>query len=218
MQVFSPITRRPNTFLNPIRSVLIQRAFAGTATTTSRPQQFRRPSFAKTNPTSITRPLFATTAVKSSDRRLISTSLPNYAGIHPSPLNSLPNMAPGIDELVKLTSDLQLDNIRDKFPTCYPETNPIDVYRAHLTNVLEKITGVDTKIIYNAIQWTQGLDKGDLIVAAPALRVKGKKPDELVKEWEAKVSLRALLLGRSRNAKVTPDSSQRMTPSLRSQW
>ncbi|ROV99059.1 hypothetical protein VMCG_06633 [Cytospora schulzeri] len=92
-------------------------------------------------------------------------------------------MAPSIDELVKLTSDLQLDNIRDKFPICYPEINPIDVYRAHLTNVLEKITGVDPKIIYNAIQWTQGLDKGDLIVAAPALRVKGKKPDELAKEW-----------------------------------
>ncbi|ROW13021.1 hypothetical protein VPNG_05905 [Cytospora leucostoma] len=92
-------------------------------------------------------------------------------------------MAPGIDELVKLTSDLKLDSIRDKFPACYPETNPIDVYRAHLTNVLEEITGVDPKIIYNAIQWTSGLDKGDLIIAAPALRVKGKKPDELVKEW-----------------------------------
>lgn len=98
-------------------------------------------------------------------------------------------MATGINELVKLTSDLSLDNIRDKFPACYPETNPIDVYRAHLTNVLEKITGVEPKIIYNAIQWTQGLDKGDLIVAAPALRVRGKKPDELVKEWSEKVSL-----------------------------
>lgn len=98
-------------------------------------------------------------------------------------------MAPGIEELVKLTSDLQLDKIRDKYPTCYPEINPIDVYRAHLTNVLEEITGVDPQIIYNAIQWTSGLDKGDLIIAAPALRVKGKKPDELAKEWLAKVSL-----------------------------
>lgn len=95
-------------------------------------------------------------------------------------------MATGIDELVKLTSTLSLDTIRDKFPNCYPETNPVDVYRAHLTNVLEKVTGVDQKIIYPAIQWTQGLDKGDLIVAAPALRVRGKKPDELVKEWEEK--------------------------------
>ncbi|KAF3769683.1 hypothetical protein M406DRAFT_33266 [Cryphonectria parasitica EP155] len=92
----------------------------------------------------------------------------------------------GIEQLVKLTSDLSLDQIRDKFPACYPETNPIDVYRLHLTNLLEKITGVDPKIIFPAIQWTQGLDKGDVMLAAPALRVKGKKPDELAKEWAEK--------------------------------
>lgn len=93
----------------------------------------------------------------------------------------------GIDQLVKLTSDLSLEQIRDKFPNCYPETNPVDVYRLHLTTLLEKITGVDPKIIYPAIQWTQGLDKGDVVVAVPALRVKGKKPDELAKEWAEKV-------------------------------
>lgn len=93
----------------------------------------------------------------------------------------------GIDQLVKLTSNLSLDQIRDKFPTCYPETNPIDVYRLHLTTLLEKITGVDPKIIYPAIAWTQGLNQGDLMMAVPALRVKGKKPDELAKEWAEKV-------------------------------
>lgn len=94
---------------------------------------------------------------------------------------------PGIEELVKLTSDLSFDQLRDKFPACYPETNPTDVYRLHLTNVLEKITGVEPKIIYPAVQWTTGLDKGDLVVPTPALRVKGKKPDELAKEWGDKV-------------------------------
>lgn len=97
--------------------------------------------------------------------------------------------AAGIDQLVKLASDLSLSEIRDKFPTCYPETNPIDAYRLHLTTVLEKITGVDPKIIYNAIQWTASLDKGDVMLAVPALRVKGKKPDELAKEWAEKVRL-----------------------------
>lgn len=93
----------------------------------------------------------------------------------------------GSDQLVKLISDLSIEQIRDKFPTCYPETNPVDVYRLHLTNVLEKITGVDPQILYPAIQWTQGLDKGDAVVATPALRVKGKKPNELAEEWGAKV-------------------------------
>ncbi|KAJ4391663.1 arginyl-tRNA synthetase [Gnomoniopsis smithogilvyi] len=90
-----------------------------------------------------------------------------------------------VDQLVKLTSDLSFSEIRDKFPACYPETNPTDVYRLHLTKVLEKITGVDPKIIYPAVQWTQGLDKGDLMLAVPALRVKGKKPNELAEEWGA---------------------------------
>lgn len=94
---------------------------------------------------------------------------------------------PGIDQLVKLTSALSLSQIHDKFPTCYPETNPIDVYRLHLTTLLEKITGVDPSIIYPALQWTQGLDKGDLVMPVPALRVKGKKPNELAEEWQAKV-------------------------------
>lgn len=94
----------------------------------------------------------------------------------------------GIDHLVKLTSDLNLDNVRDTFPTAFPERNPVDVYRIHLTQVLHKITGVDHQIIYPAIQWTQGLDKGDVMLAVPALRVKGKKPDELAKEWAEKVT------------------------------
>lgn len=91
-----------------------------------------------------------------------------------------------IDELVKLTSDLSLSEIRNKFPACYPETNPNDVYRLHLTTVMEKITGVDPSLIYSMVQWTQGLDKGDLLIAAPALRVKGK-PTELAEQWAAKV-------------------------------
>lgn len=92
-----------------------------------------------------------------------------------------------VDKLVKLVSDLSLDQIRDKYPLCYPERNPLDVYRLHLTNVLEKITGADPKVIYSVISWTAGLDKGDLVIASPALRVKGKKPDEQAKEWGEKV-------------------------------
>lgn len=95
--------------------------------------------------------------------------------------------SPGVDQLVKLASDLSVSEIRDKFPNCFPETNPMDVYRLHITNVLEKITGVDPKVIYPAVQWTSGLDKGDLMVAVPALRVKGKKPGELAEEWAQKV-------------------------------
>lgn len=75
----------------------------------------------------------------------------------------------------------------DQYPGCFPAVNPFDVYRSHLTTLLHGVTGVDTSIIYNALQWTQSIDKGDLILAAPALRIKGRKPNELTEEWAEKV-------------------------------
>jgi len=63
----------------------------------------------------------------------------------------------------------------------YPTLNQIDIYRSHITELLEPITGADKKIIYNALQWTQTLEYGDLMLPVPALRIKGKKPDEMAK-------------------------------------
>lgn len=73
------------------------------------------------------------------------------------------------------------------YPNCYPEDNPVDIYRAHLTSILTEVTGVDASIVYPALQWTQTLEKGDLVLPIPALRVKGKKPPELAAEWVEKV-------------------------------
>ncbi|ODA81664.1 hypothetical protein RJ55_00166 [Drechmeria coniospora] len=70
----------------------------------------------------------------------------------------------------------------DRYPSCFPDINPVDIYRSHITSILHDITGVDHSIIYPALQWTATLDKGDLMLAIPALRVKGK-PDALGKEW-----------------------------------
>jgi arginyl-tRNA synthetase len=92
-----------------------------------------------------------------------------------------------IDRLVQRVDGMSLEAIAEKYPNCYPELNPFDFYRAHLSNVLAEITGVDHKIIYPALSWTQSLEKGDLILAAPALRIKGQKPDELAKQWAEKV-------------------------------
>ncbi|KAI0142968.1 arginyl-tRNA synthetase [Xylariaceae sp. FL1272] len=72
----------------------------------------------------------------------------------------------------------------DEFPNCYPELNPQDIYRSHITSLLHTVTGVDKKIIYNALQWTTSLDKGDMMLAVPALRVKGK-PQDLADKWLA---------------------------------
>ncbi|ORY59182.1 arginyl-tRNA synthetase [Pseudomassariella vexata] len=83
------------------------------------------------------------------------------------------------DNLVKKFADLPL---LDRYPNCFPDINPVDIYRSHITSILQGITGVDPKIVYSSIQWTQNSDKGDLVLAIPALRVKGK-PEELGKQW-----------------------------------
>ncbi|OLN81416.1 Arginine-tRNA ligase, cytoplasmic 2 [Colletotrichum chlorophyti] len=86
------------------------------------------------------------------------------------------------DQITARLEKLSVSNL-ESFPNCYPEINPIDIYRSHITSLLHDVTGVDKPIIYNALQWTQSLDKGDLVLAVPALRIKGKKPAELTAEW-----------------------------------
>lgn len=90
------------------------------------------------------------------------------------------------EQLASQIEGLSLDEMSQRYPNCYPTLNPFDLYRGHLADVLHDVTGVEHKIIYPNLQWTSTLDKGDLILATPALRVKGKKPDELAAEWTEK--------------------------------
>ncbi|KAL6858621.1 arginyl-tRNA synthetase [Trichoderma novae-zelandiae] len=89
----------------------------------------------------------------------------------------------GLDQLTGLVNGLTLNSIAEKYPQAHPEINPLDLYRAHLSNVLAGISGVDPQIVYPAINWTTGLDKGDFVLAVPALRIKGQKPDALANKW-----------------------------------
>lgn len=93
----------------------------------------------------------------------------------------------GIDQLTSLVNGLTLDAVTEKYPQAHPEINPLDLYRAHLSNVLAGISGVDSQIVYPAINWTTGLDKGDFVLAVPALRIKGQKPDALANKWAEEV-------------------------------
>ncbi|TVY17327.1 Cytoplasmic arginine--tRNA ligase [Lachnellula arida] len=92
-------------------------------------------------------------------------------------------MAAESSPLADKLKSLSLTTPLPKYANCYPEANPVDIYRAHITSILTEVTGVDAAVIYPALQWTQTLEKGDLVLPIPALRVKGKKPDELAAEW-----------------------------------
>ncbi|KAH0612443.1 uncharacterized protein H6S33_010495 [Morchella sextelata] len=72
------------------------------------------------------------------------------------------------------------------FPYSNPTTNPVDIFRCYISDTLAGISGVDSKLIYDALEWTQSFEKGDLILAIPRLRLKGQKPDAIAKEWAEK--------------------------------
>lgn len=92
------------------------------------------------------------------------------------------------DPVSQLSAQLEKLGPIHQYPNYNPEANPQDIYRAHITSIFHDITGVDRTIIYNALQWTMSLDKGDLVLAIPALRVKGK-PNELGQQWLEKVCM-----------------------------
>ena len=66
-------------------------------------------------------------------------------------------------------------------------TNPIDIYRSYLADDLAKILDCSRELIYDAIQWTNQLSNGDLILIVPKLRLKGAKPAEVTKVLSDKV-------------------------------
>jgi arginyl-tRNA synthetase len=92
-----------------------------------------------------------------------------------------------IDQLAAQIEGLSLDAVAQAYPAAYPQSNPLDLWRAHIANVLSKISGVSSDIVYRAVSWTTSLDKGDFILAVPALRIKGGSAPDRAAEWAAQV-------------------------------
>jgi arginyl-tRNA synthetase len=78
-----------------------------------------------------------------------------------------------MEELTKTLEGLGLESVPQE-PNTYPELNPFDIYRSHITELLAEVSGVDKKIIYPTLAWTAKPENGDLQLAVPALRLKGK--------------------------------------------
>jgi arginyl-tRNA synthetase len=60
--------------------------------------------------------------------------------------------------------------------------NPMDFYRQHIAERLSPIVNRPAKELIPLLQWTTTQDKGDLMLAVAALRVKGKPPQDQAKE------------------------------------
>lgn len=86
-----------------------------------------------------------------------------------------------VDDLAVTLKGIGLAEVPQALNT-YPALNPVDIYRSHITELLAPIAGADPKVVLPALQWTQTLDMGDLILPVPALRLKGKKPNDIATE------------------------------------
>lgn len=71
----------------------------------------------------------------------------------------------------------------------FPDHNTVDLLRNYITEELSKITGVDASIIFPALEWTNTLERGDLLIPIPRLRIKGSDPKKLAEEWAEKFPL-----------------------------
>ncbi|KAI5787016.1 hypothetical protein DFH27DRAFT_574819 [Peziza echinospora] len=69
------------------------------------------------------------------------------------------------------------------YPDSHPNTNPVDIFRCFIAEKLAAISGVSVDLIYPSLEWTNSFDKGDLLLAIPRLRIKGRVPADLAKEW-----------------------------------
>jgi arginyl-tRNA synthetase len=70
-------------------------------------------------------------------------------------------------------------------PASFPEANAVDLMRNYITDELHRLSSIDKSIIYPALDTPSTLDKGDLIVPLPRLRLKGVNPKEKAVEWAA---------------------------------
>ncbi|KAF3279362.1 hypothetical protein TWF132_000633 [Orbilia oligospora] len=97
-------------------------------------------------------------------------------------------VAPSIGSIEDVQAMLNELGITDPLPTYEAAsltTNPIDIFRSYIAEEMHKITGVSRDIVYPALEWTQQMEKGDLIMAVPRLRIKGD-PKALAADWVSK--------------------------------
>lgn len=67
----------------------------------------------------------------------------------------------------------------------FPEHSVLDLLRNYITDELHELTKVDKKIVFESLDIPNTLEKGDLIIPIPRLRLKGINPKEKAVEWAA---------------------------------
>ncbi|KAK6197346.1 arginyl-tRNA synthetase [Scheffersomyces amazonensis] len=78
------------------------------------------------------------------------------------------------DNLAKLG----LDEPTTVLANSTPKFNVVDVFRNYITSELHRLTEIDSQLIFNALNTPATLDKGDLILPLPQLKLKGNPKEK----------------------------------------
>ncbi|KAL8698469.1 MAG: hypothetical protein Q9224_001838, partial [Gallowayella concinna] len=68
-------------------------------------------------------------------------------------------------------------------PTAIEASNPVDIYRSHISELLAPVAKKPAKDIYDKLSWILPFDKGDLGLSVPSLRVPPKEACAKASEW-----------------------------------
>ncbi|QSS61210.1 arginyl-tRNA synthetase [Histoplasma capsulatum] len=75
--------------------------------------------------------------------------------------------------------DLGLEIPIPAFPTANIISNPVDLYRCYVAEVVKQVVNCNEDIAYNSIQRTQVLAHGDVVLVVARLRLKGVNIDQV---------------------------------------
>ena len=108
--------------------------------------------------------------------------------------NNIIKMAPlqQQPDLVEQLKNLNIDSAKNNSNTAlsFPNENIVDFYRNLIADKLSKLAEIDYKVIYEALETVNSLEKGDLSIPIPRI-LRGKKgvnPREINHEWAAQLS------------------------------
>ncbi|GMM49506.1 arginine--tRNA ligase [Starmerella bacillaris] len=96
----------------------------------------------------------------------------------------MPGSAPTIEQVANKLEKLGVHDFT-AFPLANCAQNPLDIVRSYVCRELHKISGVDEKIIFPALEVPIDNKNGDLIVPIPRLRVPPKEHENLAREWSS---------------------------------
>lgn len=74
-----------------------------------------------------------------------------------------------------------------QFPRTNVLANPTDIYRSYVVDAIQKLTGCDEGVAYDAVQWASAATNADLMLVTARLKLKGVDLKQLAQDLVSKV-------------------------------